>query len=178
MNQNGKEYHNKVELYKFPNKTYHDGYYINSDSYPFTSSISGAPILHHNGDFYLFGGRSVIRRYSKVRKRVYYEYHEWATIAKFQFSETKRSKWSIVGQLKKPRSNHNAIWTGSSFLVVGGDGKNLVEVCNFDKRFIDCERQRPKLSWLGSFPKLFVVDEPYCNSTVVQKLACNSEPYC
>jgi len=148
-----------VELYKFPNKTYHNGYYTDGVSYPFTDTISEAPILHHNGDFYIFGG---VSRYNKVRKWSNFG-HEWTIIAKFIFSETKRSKWSIVGQLKKARSSHNAIWTGSNFLIVGGHSKNLVEVCKFNKKFIDCERREPKLSWYYN-PALFVVDTPYCES--------------
>ena len=77
-----------------------------------------------------------------------------------KFDET--NKWSKLGNLYRPRSNHRVVHDGISFLVVGGD-QNSVERCLIDNtgESISCTDklndglEKVYTSYLGVLDKIY-----------------------
>ena len=75
-------------------------------------SIGGAPIVFIGDSFYVICGR-VDESRSK-------------TIGRF---DAARKVWSKSGELISGRTSHNAIYDGSSLIVIGGKGTQKTERC-------------------------------------------------
>ena len=69
--------------------------------------------------------------------------------------------WSLAGKLNSDRRGHGVIYDGSTFLVVGGDGRKKTENCVLDGTVMECTEQESYLYDYYRFPALFLTDENY-----------------
>ena len=76
--------------------------------------------------------------------------------------------WSKAGELVSGRYAHNAIYDGSTVLVVGGtQGYHetmKTEKCTISNNQMTCTEQNPELKDYYTCPELFMVSEDYCKS--------------
>ena len=78
-----------------------------------------------------------------------------------RFDATRRV-WSKSGELINGRWGHNAIYDGSSLIVVGGDGLYKTERCEISNGQTTCTAQNPELYNYVSYPELFLVPVNFC----------------
>ena len=62
------------------------------------------------------------------------------------------------------RHAHNAIYDGSTVLVVGGNGTFKTEKCTISNNQMNCTEQNPQLSSYAYYPEMFMVSTDYCKS--------------
>ena len=111
--------------------------------------ISFAPIVYVDGYFYVIGGYIDDKQYDK-------------TIARLDASSM---TWSKSGDLVNGRRGHNAIYDGSSLIVVGGDtGLLQTEKCVISNGQVSCTSQNPTLENYTLYPELFLVPVDYCKT--------------
>ena len=73
--------------------------------------------------------------------------------------------WSKLGDLVNGRRGHNAIYDGSSLIVVGGyPGSLKTEKCVISNGHVSCSSQNPELEGNGYYPELFLVPVNYCKT--------------
>ena len=111
-----------------------------------SSYIAYAPVIYVDGAFYVIGGdgatdKNVIGRLDATTKT-----------------------WSKSGELIDGRGGHNAIFDGSSILVVGGDYDRKTEKCSFSEGQITCTEQDPELVYYYLYPELFLIPANFCKS--------------
>ena len=80
-----------------------------------------------------------------------------------RFDATRRA-WSKSGELINRRYGHNAIYDGSSLVVIGGSGLRNTERCVISKGRTTCTAQNPKLKWYFTYPELFLVPVNFCKT--------------
>ena len=80
-----------------------------------------------------------------------------------RFDATRRI-WSKSGELISGRRGHNAIYDGSSLIVVGGDFDQKTERCEISNGQTTCTAQNPKLDAYKFFPELFLVPVNFCKT--------------
>ena len=122
-----------------------------TEHYPYHRDISFAPIIYHNGSFYILGGRS-----EKENPKI------TSTIAKY--SETDR-QWTKSGSLQRRRFGHNAIVNTNYIMVFGGIEERAPEEIKSEKCVIlgeiYCSEQEPTLKTEGlsngfwNYPEVF-----------------------
>lgn len=97
-------------------------------SYHFETGIYEARTLHHNDNFFTFGGWNGSDHLSRIAS----------------FSPASNT-WTDRGRLLTPRDSASVIWSQDAFLVVGGEmnGKQSSEKCRFNGEKIECEYQNP-----------------------------------
>ena len=110
-------------------------------------SIGGAPIVFIGDSFYVICGR-VDESRSK-------------TIGRF---DATRKVWSKSGELISGRTSHNAIYDGSSLIVVGGYGLYETERCEISNDQTTCSAQTPELNNYAFYPELFLVLVNFCKT--------------
>ena len=113
-----------------------------------SSSIHQAPIIFIDGAFYVIGGDGATNQ---------------NVIGKF---DATTKKWSKSGELTDGRQGHNAIFDGTSILVVGGADTKAVktEKCLFSNEQITCSEQDPALVYFCFYPELFLVPTNFCKT--------------
>ena len=72
--------------------------------------------------------------------------------------------WTKAGELVTGRIGHNAIYDGSTVLIVGGSGTLKTEKCTISNNQMSCTEQNPQLSDYSYYPELFMVSANYCKS--------------
>ena len=72
--------------------------------------------------------------------------------------------WSKAGELVTGRNSHNAIYDGSTVLVVGGSSTKKTEKCTISNYQMTCTEQNPELSNYTVYPELFMVSADYCKT--------------
>ena len=72
--------------------------------------------------------------------------------------------WTKAGELVTGRYGHNAIYDGSTVLVVGGRGTFKTEKCTISNNQMNCNEQNPELTNYYAYPELFTVSADYCKS--------------
>ena len=127
-----------------------------TESYPFHKDISFAPIIYHNGNFYILGGRSETEPTGS--KLI-------STIAKY--NETSR-QWTNSGTLQHRRYGHNAIINSNYIMVFGGVEEKVPAEMKSEKCVIlddiYCSDQEPTLRTEGvsngfwNYPELFNIN--------------------
>ena len=113
-----------------------------------SSYIAYAPVIYVDGAFYVIGGdgatdKNVIGRLDATTKT-----------------------WSKSGELIDGRDGHNAIFDGSSILVVGGDYDRKTEKCSFSEGQIICTEQDPELVYYYLYPELFLIPANFCKTLI------------
>ena len=83
------------------------------------------------------------------------------TIGRF---EAIQRVWSKSGELKRGRYGHNAIYDGSSLIVVGGEGIYKTERCEISNGQTTCTAQNPELNKYAYYPELFLVPVNFCKT--------------
>ena len=107
------------------------------------------PIIYVDGGFYVIGGR--IDNDSMA-----------TTIGRL---DSVTQIWSKAGDLVYGRRAHNAIFDGSSIIVVGGmEGKLKTEKCEISDGQVTCKAQNPALESYAYLPELFLVDDGFCKT--------------
>ena len=102
-------------------------------------------MLFLDGGFILFGGRST----SPV-----------GVIARLDSGTT---SWSKLGELRSSRYQHNVIYDGEVFMVIGGNNSNLKsEKCSLSRSTMTCTEQAPALTSYMLTPALVMVPEDFC----------------
>ena len=112
--------------------------------------INYAPIVFIDGAFYVIGG------YTDVR-------YDDTTIGRL---DAKTMIWSKSGNLVNGRRGHNAIYDGSSLIVVGGTGTRKTEKCTISNDQVSCTAQNPNLTYYHYYPELFLVPFDFCKTTI------------
>ena len=113
-----------------------------------TSYIYRAPIVFIHGAFYVIGG------YGAKNQNV---------IGKL---DATTKIWSKSGELVQGRLGHNAIYEGSSILVVGGFYTHKTEKCIFSNAQITCSEQDPELHEYYAYPELVLVPNNFCETSI------------
>ena len=72
--------------------------------------------------------------------------------------------WSKSGDLVNGRNRHNAIYDGSSLLVIGGTDSRKTEKCVVSNGQVSCSSQNPELTDYYSYTELFLVPVDYCKT--------------
>ena len=77
--------------------------------------------------------------------------------------------WSLAGNLVYGRHGHNAIFDGTSLIIVGGSSVNgtepiKTEKCSFLNNDLICTAQNPELYAYIFTPELFLVPYNYCKT--------------
>ena len=101
-------------------------------------------IIYVNSAFYIFGGHSSVKDIGRL---------DGTTMI-----------WSKAGELTKGRWGHNAIYDGSSVLVVGGVGTFKTEKCTISNNQVTCTEQNPELVDYRTYPELFMVPVDFCKT--------------
>ena len=70
--------------------------------------------------------------------------------------------WTKAGELVTARHGHNAIYDGSTVLIVGGNGTKKTEKCTITNNQMTCTEQTPELTNYFVYPELFLVPANYC----------------
>ena len=83
------------------------------------------------------------------------------TIGRFDATQ---KVWSKSGELISGRWGHNAIYDGSSLIVVGGDYDQKTERCGISNGQTICTAQNPELYNYVSYPELFLVPVNFCKT--------------
>ena len=83
------------------------------------------------------------------------------TIGRF---DATRRVWSKSGELISGRNFHNAIYDGSSLIVVGGWDTQKTERCEIYSDQITCTAQNPELNYYEAYPELFLVPVDFCKT--------------
>ena len=83
------------------------------------------------------------------------------TIGRF---DATRRVWSNSGELIKKRSGNNAIYDGSSLIVIGGNGRYKTERCEISNGKVTCTAQTPELNNYVYYPELFLVQVNFCKT--------------
>ena len=109
--------------------------------------IAYAPIVYIRDSFYLIGGN------------VYGD--DSKTIGRF---DATRRVWSNSGELINKRSGNNAIYDGSSLIVIGGNGRYKTERCEISNGKVTCTAQTPELNNYVYYPELFLVQVNFCKT--------------
>ena len=112
-------------------------------------SIGYNPIVFHGDSFYVVGGQVDGKRPGSK------------TIARF---DTTRRAWSESGELFHKRAAHNAIFHGSSLIVVGGNHLRETERCEISNGQTTCTAQNPELDYYADYPELFLVPVNFCST--------------
>ena len=106
-----------------------------------------APIVFIGDSFYVIGG--------------WVDDEQSKTIGRF---DATRRVWSKSGELIVQRGGHNAIYDGSSLIVVGGLGTYKTERCEISNGQVTCTAQNPELYEYYSYPELFLVPVNFCKT--------------
>ena len=141
----GDPYHLHGELYRQASQSWHV-----IEDYPFDGYgdyMYYAPIVFHNGDFYVFGSD-----YGNSQNRV---------IGRLD-GET--NLWYKAGSMVTPREGHGVIHTGKEFLVVGGGGHKMTERCVEAGGNIECSEITPRLENYYAYPEMMMVTADFCKS--------------
>ena len=83
------------------------------------------------------------------------------TIGRF---DSTRRVWLKSGELVNGRRGHNAIYDGSSLIVIGGNGRYKTERCELSNGQTTCTAQSPKLRDYAYYPELFLVPVNFCKT--------------
>ena len=110
------------------------------------SYLSRASIIYVDGTFFVIGGYagSVTKDIGRL--------------------DATTMIWSKAGELVTGRHAHNAIYDGSTVLVVGGNGTFKTEKCTISNNQMNCTEQNPQLSSYAYYPEMFMVSTDYCKS--------------
>ena len=130
-----------------------------------------APIVFIDGAFYVVGGRERQGVSTKTIARFDALFKTWSEgqgstifISKL-IIDILHIKKDLVkgGELVTARSQHNAIFTGESLIVVGGYEDTFnTEVCKLSDGIFTCTEQDPVLVNYLNTPELFLVVSDYC----------------
>ena len=113
--------------------------------------IVNTPIIFIDGGFYVIGGRTEFSDYDTTIGRL----------------DATTMIWSKSGNLVNGRHAHNAIYDGSSLIVVGGrDGSLKTEKCTISNDQVSCTAQNPSLENYKYYPELFLVPFNFCKTTI------------
>ena len=110
--------------------------------------IGYAPIVYADGYFYVIGGLSGSTTKEKTIGRL----------------DATTMVWSKSGELVNGRHKHNAIYDGSSLIVVGGEGSYKTEKCVISNDQVSCTAQNPSLTNYSNYPELFLVPVDFCKT--------------
>ena len=113
-------------------------------SFPLGTSFRNAPMVVVNNVFYTFGGINETGKIAEILALV------------------SGSTWVNMGMLNSSRNAHNALWTGSQFMVVGGGGDTAIELCDLINGKISCVDKQPIFSQYRRYPEMFLVDADFC----------------
>ena len=104
-------------------------------------------MLYFDGGFILFGGKT-----PSGMSRV---------IARLDLGTT---SWSKLGDLTTYRDQHNVIYDGEVFMVIGGQFSDNLhsEKCSLSGSTMTCTRQKPYLTDYSRTPALIMVPEDFC----------------
>ena len=82
-------------------------------------------------------------------------------IARLDLSTT---SWTKLGNLKVGRAQHNVIYDGDVFIIVGGlqEGSFPTENCSLSGSTMACIEQSPVLTGYHYYPLLAMVPEDFC----------------
>ena len=112
--------------------------------------IARAPIVFADGYFYVFGGESDTSYFEKTIGRL----DAWTRA------------WSKAGDLVTGRQGHNAIYDGSSLIVIGSNsGPMKTEKCVVSNGKVSCRLQNPDLGDYCYYPELFLVPVDFCKTS-------------
>ena len=111
--------------------------------------IVQAPVVYVDGYFYVIGGETSGNKYYKTIGRL----------------DASKMIWSKSGELVQGRHGHNAIYDGSSLIVVGGyNGVRRTEKCVISNNQVSCKAQNPDLASYYVYPELFLVPFDFCKT--------------
>ena len=63
------------------------------------------------------------------------------------------------------RWEHNVIFDGNYFLVIGGSDKLMTEKCSYYGSKMTCQLQEPTLNEYELYPELFLVPADFCTES-------------
>ena len=115
--------------------------------------IFNAPVVYADGAFYIIGGNPSLKAIGRL--------------------DSITMVWSKAGDLVNGRYGHNAIFDGSSIIVVGGgyvnsnnhsDHKLKTEKCELSGGKVTCHEQNPLLDNYTKYPELFLVQAEFCKN--------------
>ena len=109
-----------------------------------SSTIEYASIIYVDGAFFVIGG-----------------YNKSKDIGRL---DAITMIWSKAGELLVGRHGHNAIFDGSSVLVVGGSGSQKTEKCTISSNKMTCTENNPELNDYYRYPELFLVSKEFCKN--------------
>ena len=112
--------------------------------------IAWTPIVFIDGCFFVIGGRTDVSQNDKTIGRL----------------DATTMVWSKSGNLVNGRHGHNAIYDGSSLIVVGGSGTLKTEKCTISNDQVSCTAQNPALKDYVYYPELFFVPFDFCKTTI------------
>ena len=72
------------------------------------------------------------------------------------------STWTKLDDLQTGRYAHRAIVNGDKVYVIGGYGKQYVEIWSLDEESKNIKLAEPILDGYNGFPELFLVDTSFC----------------
>ena len=136
--------HLRAELYRFFDQSWH---VVQDYPYSGSSYMYYFPVLFHNDGFLVFGSNAANSN-NKIIGRL----------------DAVTNIWSNVGSLVTPRKGHNAIFTGSEILIVGGAGKRKTEKCIESNGRWTCTEQNPTLEYYSYYPELMMVADDFCKT--------------
>ena len=124
-------------------------------TYPYHSTIINVPIIYHKSSYYVFGGKA---QYSGDS----YAYDDIA-----RFDEQRTWKRLEPGKLIKARYGHEVVMFGDSFMIIGGNGSQYNQKCDYADwgDVITCERQGSTISDYKNYPQIHFVPQNYCKAT-------------
>ena len=107
-----------------------------------------APIVYIDGYFYVIGGFTDVSSHDKTIGRL----------------DATTMIWSKAGNLVNGRHAHNAIYDGSSLIVVGGYDSRKTETCVVSNSQVSCKAQNPELANYKSYPEILLVPFDFCKT--------------
>ena len=126
--------------------------------YTANNSSDLTPILHIEPHFYTFGGSGLN---SLDRNKIKF-FKDSENASNVIGRMDMQGQWTKIGELNEARRAPNAIFDGTSIIVVGGQGNFQTEICSFDNVGISCTSQAPELKKYAYYPELFLVSDSFC----------------
>ena len=139
---------------------FEDGAWSDIQDAPLRTKFSDYAVVYNSGNFYYFGG------WDNPRVNM-----PKGDISSILCLNSVTWTWSNVGQLNRPRSQHQVILVGNTFMVLGGWYEFANEACILNNGKFTCEEKTTRLIGYVSRPLLFLVDDSIeCTKTTVPTL--------
>ena len=120
--------------------------WVTISDYPYKSYVAHYSMLYFENGFIIFGSNGAT-----------------SVIAKLDLQTT---SWIKLGDLTLERWNHNVIYDGEVFIVVGGLATNDIktEKCSLSGSTMTCSEQEPILPGYNEYPALVMVPDDFCTN--------------